>query len=135
MQRMLIILAQFLALHIPPNVFESHGKPIRAASCHIAEQLGLQDVLSFLVLLARLKCLVILPAYRFVALSAGNISYDVSACRHIPLAGITSRDIDDVVEEIRLSMLAPEILACHVSNGVHTRPRARARSKLDVLGL
>lgn len=106
---------------------------LKAASCHIAKQLGLQNVLSFFVLLARLKCLIILPAYRLVALSAGNISHDVSACCHIPLASIARRNVDDVVEKIRLPMLAPEILTCHVSNRLPTP--ARAESKLDVLDL
>jgi len=130
---MLTILPQFLALNIPPKGFEFHGQALKAASCHIAKQLGLQDVLSFLVLLARLKCLIILPAYRLVALSAGNISHDMSACCHIPLASIARRNVDDVVEKIRLPMLAPEILTCHVSNRLPTP--AKAGSKLDVLDL
>jgi hypothetical protein len=37
MQQMLTILPQFLARNIPPKVFESHGKPLKAASCHIAK--------------------------------------------------------------------------------------------------
>jgi len=31
-------------------------------------------------------------------------------CRHVALAGIAGRDVDDVVEEIRLAMLASEVL-------------------------
>jgi hypothetical protein len=89
----------------------------KIVSCHIAEQLGLQDVLPFLILFARLKCFIIFPAYRLVALSARNIPHDVSAGRHVPLTGIARRDVDYVVEEVRFAMLAPEILTDHVSNG------------------
>ncbi len=85
--------------------------------CHIAEQLSLQDVLSLLVLLSRLERLVILPAYRLVTLSAGNIPHNVSARSHVPLAGIARRDVDDIVEQVRLAMLASEVLIQHVSNG------------------
>jgi len=84
---------------------------LTAISCHIAKQLGLQDILSFLVFLARLECLIVLPAHGLVALSAGNIPHDVSACGHIPLTGIARRDVDDVVEKVSLPMLAPEISA------------------------
>jgi len=90
--------------HIPRPAVET-------VSCHIAEQLGLQDVLSFLIFLARLKRLIILPAYRLVTLSARNISHDVSAGRHVPLTGIAGRDVDDVVKEVCFAMLAPEISA------------------------
>ncbi len=81
-----------------------------AVSCHIAEQFGLQDVLSFLILLGRLERLIVLPAYRLVALSARDIPDDVSACRHVPLASIARCDVDDVVEEVRFAMLTTEIL-------------------------
>jgi hypothetical protein len=87
-----------------------------AVSCYIAEQLSLQDVLSFLIFLARLKCLIVLPAYGLIALSARNIPHDVPACRHVPLAGIARCDVDNVVEEVRFAMLAPEILIHYVSN-------------------
>jgi len=81
-----------------------------AASRHIAKQLGLQDVLSFLVLFARFESLVVLPAHGLVALSAGNISHDVPACCHIPLAGIARSNVDDVVEKVGLPVLAAEVL-------------------------
>jgi hypothetical protein len=101
----------------PTEGIQVQWQALKAASCHIAKQLSLQDVLSFFVLLARLKCLIILPAYRLVALSAGNISHYVSARGHIPLTGIARRDVDDIVEEVCFAMLATEILAGHVSNG------------------
>ena len=108
-------------------------------SCHITQQFSLQDVLSFLILLARLKRLIVFPAYRLVALSARNIPHDVSAGCHVSLTGIAGRDVDDVVEEVRFAMLATEILIHQVSHdGLNPPPcrrgsigmRARRRTRL-----
>ena len=112
----------------------SHRHP-QGRLCHIAEQLSLQDVLSFLVLLSRLERLVVLPAYRLVALSAGNIPHDVSARSHVPLAGIARRDVDDVVEQVRLAVLAPKVLIQHVSNGSQAWQGEGGNEQPDVLGL
>ena len=112
----------------------SHRHP-QGRLCHVAEQLSLQDVLSFLVLLSRLERFVVLPAYRLVALSTGNIPHDVSARSHVPLAGIARRDVDDVVEQVRLAMLAPEVLIQHVSNGSQAWQGEGGNEQPDVLGL
>jgi hypothetical protein len=103
--------------------------------CHIAEKLSLQDVLSFLVLLSRFERLVVLPAYRLVALSAGNIPHDMSARSHVPLAGIARRDVDNIVEQVGLAMLAPEVLIQHFSNGSRAWQGEGGREQPDVLGL
>ncbi len=80
---------------------------------YIAKQLRLQDKLPFLILLASLECLVILPSHCLVTLSAGDVADDVSARGHVALRGIASYDIDDVIEEVGLAMLAAEVLrAC-----------------------
>jgi hypothetical protein len=67
----------------------SHRHP-QGRLCHVAEQLSLQDVLSFLVLLSRLERFVVLPAYRLVALSAGNIPHDVSARSHVLIQHVSN---------------------------------------------
>lgn len=77
---------------------------------HDAEQFLFQDELALLVFLARLVCLVILPPYRFLALSAGNIAHDVSAGSHAPLDGFRLGDVHNVIEEVGFAMLAAEIL-------------------------
>lgn len=77
---------------------------------HDAEQFLFQDELALLVFLARLVCLVILPPYRFLALSAGNIAHDVSAGGHAALDGLGLGDIHNVIEEVGFAVLAAEIL-------------------------
>ncbi len=84
-----------------------------------AEQLRLQDEFTLLVLLIRFICLVILPADRLFALPAMNVTHDVPACGHVALIRLRLGHIDDAIEQICLSMLAPEVLlqvSCRVSN-------------------
>lgn len=68
------------------------------ASCDITQELRLENKLSLLILLRALVCLIVLPADRLAALSAGDISNDVPACRHVTLVGFARLDIDDAVE-------------------------------------
>ena len=75
-----------------------------------SQELSFQDVLVLLVLLSLLISLVVLPADSLPALSAEDVAYNVSASGHVALAGLTSHDIDDVAEKIRLAMLATEVL-------------------------
>jgi hypothetical protein len=79
-------------------------------SRNITQQLGLQDELPLLVLLARLECLVILPPNGPGALSTFDIPHYVSTSRHIALAGLAGHEVDYALEEVRLAMLAAEIL-------------------------
>jgi hypothetical protein len=74
------------------------------------QQLLLKNEFALLVFLAGLVCLVILPPYRFLALPASDIANDVSASSHIAIDGLALRDVNDVVEEICLSMLPSEVL-------------------------
>lgn len=90
-----------------------HAKCSLSTSCGSsdgAEQLGLEDVFSFLVLLVRLVGLVILPSDGFVALSAGDVAHNMSARRHVPLARVALRDIDNGAEQVCLAVLATEVL-------------------------
>jgi hypothetical protein len=91
-------------------------KPFRS-SRHRAKQFTLQDELPFLVLLARLVRLVILPPYTLIALLAVDIPNQVSSCRHVPLGGIGCSSVDDVVEEEGLAVLAAEVAADDVVVG------------------
>lgn len=100
-------------------------------SADVAEQLGLEDELALLVLLAVLVRLVVLPADRLLALLAGNVAHDVAARRHVTLARLAGVDVDHVVEEIRLTMLTAEVL-----QRVRDQSRARRLSYLrSPLGL
>lgn len=76
----------------------------------LAQQLGLQDVLSLLVLLRSLVSLIVLPPNSSLALLAHNVPHNVSACRHVALARILLLDIDDGVEQICFAMLTAEVL-------------------------
>jgi len=75
----------------------------------IAQELCLEDELAFLVFFARLVGLVVFPTYRLLTLSASDVADDVLARRHITLVRLTGGDVDDVAEEVRLSMLTSEV--------------------------
>lgn len=74
------------------------------------EQLQLEDELALLVLLARLVRLVVLPADGALASSAQDVAHDVPARRHVALRWLGESEIGDLVEEIRLTVLASEVL-------------------------
>lgn len=80
---------------------------------HHAEQFLLQNELTLLVLLTVLEGLVVFPPDRFLALSAGDISYNVPPRCHAAFGRFCQRDIDHVLKQIGFPMLSAEIL-CHV---------------------
>jgi len=75
----------------------------------LAQQLGLQDVLSLLVLLRSLVSLIVLPPNGSLALLAHNVPHNVSTCCHVALAWLLLLDIDDGVEQICFAMLTAEV--------------------------
>lgn len=75
-----------------------------------AQQLRLKDELALLVLLAGLVRLIVLPTDACVAAAAVDVPHDVPARGHITLVGFGVVDVDDVVEEVGLTMLAAEVL-------------------------
>jgi hypothetical protein len=75
-----------------------------------AEQLGLQDELALLVLLASLVGLVVLPADCLLALTAVDVAYYVTTGSHVALVRVGLGDVDDAVEQVRLAVLAAEVL-------------------------
>lgn len=77
---------------------------------HLAQQLNLEDKFAFLVPLGCLVSFIVLPPDRFAAATARNVAHNVPARGHITLASVTSINIDHGVEQVRFSMLAPEIL-------------------------
>ena len=81
-----------------------------SSSENITEHLRLQDELPLLVLLALLERLVVLPPHVLAALSARDVSHEVSPRRHVPLAGLTLDHVDHHVEQVCLTMLASEVL-------------------------
>ena len=97
-------------LYLLPSFLVRDSPAPAQCSVHIAKQLGLQDVLPLLVLLARLERLVVLPAHRLLALAARDVPHDVPARRHVTLAGVARRDVDDVVKEVCFAVLAAEVL-------------------------
>lgn len=76
----------------------------------VAEQLGLEDELALLVLLARLVGLVVLPSDRLLALLARDVAHDVAPRRHAALRRLARVDVDDRVEQVGLAMLTAEVL-------------------------
>ena len=79
-------------------------------SRNITQQLRLQDILPLLILLTGLKSFVILPSHRLIALSTSDVSNDMSAGRHVSLAGIARGDVDYIVEEVCFTMLTTKVL-------------------------
>lgn len=77
---------------------------------HDTEKLLFEDKLALLVFLAALICLVVLPSYRCLALSTGDITDDVSPRCHASLNSFALCDIDNIIEEVRFAVLAPEVL-------------------------
>lgn len=76
-----------------------------------AQQLRLEDELALLVLLARLVRLVVFPPDAGVAAAAVDVPHDVPAGGHITFVRFGAVDVDDVVEEVGLTVLAAEVLA------------------------
>jgi hypothetical protein len=76
----------------------------------IAEQLGFEDELALLVLFAALVGLVVLPAYRLLALPTRDVAHDMSPRRHVTLARFARIDVHHVIEQVGLTMLAAEVL-------------------------
>lgn len=84
---------------------------MQTQSSDITQQFGFKDELALFVFFRRLESLVIFPAHRFMALVASDITDNVSASRHVALIRIAGVDVDDSVEQVRLAMLAAEVLA------------------------
>lgn len=81
-----------------------------AVSCYRAQQLGLQDELSLLVLLAGFIRLVIFPPHGLLALSAVDVAYYVTSSRHVALVGLRLGDVYDAIEKVRFAVLTAEVL-------------------------
>jgi hypothetical protein len=77
---------------------------------HHAQELLLQDELPLLVFLTVFVRFIVSPPYRFSALSASDVTDDVPPRGHATFHSLRLGDIDDIIEEVRFAMLAPEIL-------------------------
>lgn len=90
----------------------NHGHRVveRRRSRNRTQELRLENELPFLVLLAGLKCLVVLPADCLFALAAMYVANDVAARGHVALVRFRLGDVDNLIEEVSLAMLAAEIL-------------------------
>lgn len=94
----------------------------------IAQQLRLEYELALLVLLRLLVGFIVLPSHRLPTLPTSDVPHHVAAGRHVSLGGVARRDVDDVVEEVCLAMLAAKILAerddhQHVKSFFAVKPR------------
>lgn len=74
------------------------------------QQLSLQYVFALLVLFRRFKSLVVLPAYRLLALPAVDVTHHVPARRHVAFNGLGLRNIHHGVEKVGFAVLTAEIL-------------------------
>ena len=79
------------------------------------EQFLLEDEFALLVFLTALVCLVVLPSYRFLALSARDVAHNMSSGCHAALYSFALRDVDNFIEEVCFPVLASEILGSRKS--------------------
>lgn len=86
-------------------------------SRHRAQQLCLENELALLVLLAGLIGLVVLPADRLLTLATVDVADNVAAGGHVALVGLRLGDVDDAVEQVRLAVLAAEVLCMSATPG------------------
>lgn len=103
---------QVLELKINIDTYEDHRTLVKVLPglTNDTEQFLFENKLSLLVLLAALVCLVVLPSYRFLALSAGNIAHNMSTGRHAALYSFAMSNVDNIIEEVCFSVLASEVL-------------------------
>lgn len=77
-------------------------------SLDVDEQVALEDIFAFLILLGRLLCDLVFPTEGGAALAAVDISDGMLASGHGPIAGLTFHYIYNFVKEISSSMLPIE---------------------------
>jgi hypothetical protein len=77
---------------------------------NLTQQLLLQDILALLILLRALVRSIIFPPNHLTALSASDISHQMTAGGHVALTGLALLDVDDGVEEVGFAVLAAEVL-------------------------
>lgn len=111
------------------GIVHRHPDQVMANLVHIGKQLGLQNELALLVLLAGLIGSIVLPSDHLLALTAVDVPDDVAARRHVALAGVTGLDIDDRVEEVGFSVLASEVLCFWFCSMSATRTRFPGKVK------
>jgi len=80
---------------------------------HVDEEVTLEDVLPFLVLLGLFVRFVIFPAEYGLALAAIDVSHGVVACSHLTVIRFTFDNVNHVFEQVGASMLAIECPGYH----------------------
>jgi len=83
---------------------------------HIHEQVSLQDVLAFFVLLRRLVCLVVFPTKSGTAFAAIYVPDSVVTSSHWTIIGFSLDNVDNSVKKVRSSMLTIESSRDHRMN-------------------
>jgi len=80
---------------------------------HVDEEVALEDVLPFLVLLGLFVRFVVFPAEYGLALAAIDVSHGVVACCHLTVIWFTFDNVNHVFEQVGASMLAIECPGYH----------------------
>lgn len=91
------------------------GRTITLPLTNDTEEFLLEDELALLVFLTVLVRLVVLPSYRFLALSARDVAHDMSSSCHAALYSFALRDVDNFIEEVCFPVLASEVLGSQKS--------------------
>ena len=76
----------------------------------LGQELALQDEFAFFVFLARFKSTVVLPSNCVLTLLATYVAHQVLTSGHVALALFKFVNVDDVLEEKCLPVLATEVL-------------------------
>lgn len=80
---------------------------------HVDEEVALEDVLPFLVLLGLFVRFIIFPAEYGLALAAIDVSHGVVACSHLTVIRFTFDNVNHVFEQVGATMLAIECPGYH----------------------
>lgn len=97
-------------LHTVPTLSLCLSFPLQPFLLHLHQELTLENILPLLVLLARFKGLIVLPADVATALPAHDVAHNVLAGGHAAFAGVALGDVDDGVEEEGFAVLSAEVL-------------------------
>lgn len=83
--------------HVAVSISSKHGCE-RSLLINQTQQLLLQNIFPFLILLRRLVGLVVLPPHNNPTRTTRNVAHDMAACGHVAFDGVSFRDVDDSFE-------------------------------------
>jgi hypothetical protein len=84
-------------------------------SCNIAQDLSFEYKFSLFVLFRVLVGFIVFPTDSLFTLTAVDVPDNMTACSHAAFVRLAALDIDNVMKQIGLAMLASEVLLLYVN--------------------